>query len=118
LLVVKQETPAHGDKTDPNFQYGVTQAYVALVILVSLNEFCFGSFLLLLKTKNKESINFFSVEDSLLKAVTFILEHFPFADYVLCRHERRADSQHSYRSATSKYRSGLETCRRLTQQSR
>ena len=35
LLVVQQETPAHGDKTDPNFQYGTTQAYVTLVILVS-----------------------------------------------------------------------------------
>jgi hypothetical protein len=33
-LVVQRETPAHGDKTDPNFQYGTTQAYVALVILV------------------------------------------------------------------------------------
>jgi hypothetical protein len=32
--VVERETPAHGDKTDPNFQYGTTQAYVALVILV------------------------------------------------------------------------------------
>ncbi len=32
--MVERETPAHGDKTDPNFQYGTTQAYVALVILV------------------------------------------------------------------------------------
>lgn len=34
LLVVPEETPAHGEKTDPNFQYGSTQAYVALVILI------------------------------------------------------------------------------------
>ena len=33
--MVQRETPAHGEKTDPNFQYGTTQAYVALVILVS-----------------------------------------------------------------------------------
>ena len=43
LLVVQRETPAHGDKTDPNFQYGTTQAYVALVILVIIycNHSCF-----------------------------------------------------------------------------
>lgn len=34
LLTVGRETKAHGDKTDPNFQYGETQAFVALVILV------------------------------------------------------------------------------------
>ncbi|TRY74981.1 hypothetical protein TCAL_12136 [Tigriopus californicus] len=34
LLVVGKETQAHGDKRDPNFQYGMTQAYVALVVLV------------------------------------------------------------------------------------
>merc|ERR1719154_358875 len=27
-------TPAHGEKTDPNFQYGTTQAVVALVIII------------------------------------------------------------------------------------
>lgn len=34
LLVVGKETQAHGDKRDPNFQYGITQAYVALFVLV------------------------------------------------------------------------------------
>jgi hypothetical protein len=34
LIVVDRETSAHGSKTDPNFQYGTTQAYVALVVLV------------------------------------------------------------------------------------
>jgi len=31
---VAMETPAHGDKEDPNFQYGKTQAVVALVIII------------------------------------------------------------------------------------
>lgn len=34
LLVVSQETEAHGSKKDPNFQYGETQAYVALIVLI------------------------------------------------------------------------------------
>ena len=34
LLSVGQETVPHGGKVDPNFQYGKTQAYVALAVLV------------------------------------------------------------------------------------
>jgi len=34
LMVVKDETPTHGDKVDPNFQYGVTQACFSLVLLL------------------------------------------------------------------------------------
>ena len=34
LMVVKDETPKHGDKVDPNFQYGVTQACFSLVLLL------------------------------------------------------------------------------------
>jgi hypothetical protein len=34
LVVVKVETDPHGAKTDPNFQYGATQAYVALLVLL------------------------------------------------------------------------------------
>ena len=33
-LTVSQETPEHGDKTDPNFQYGKTQTVAALVTLL------------------------------------------------------------------------------------
>jgi len=33
-LNVALETPAHGPKTDPNFQYGTTQAVVALCVLI------------------------------------------------------------------------------------
>lgn len=35
LLTVGRETEAHGKKTDPNFQYGETQAYVALTVLTA-----------------------------------------------------------------------------------
>ncbi len=35
LLTVGSETTPHGDKVDPNFQYGETQAYVALGVLVT-----------------------------------------------------------------------------------
>ena len=34
LMVVKDETPKHGVKVDPNFQYGVTQACFSLVLLL------------------------------------------------------------------------------------
>lgn len=34
MTIVSTETPAHGHKVDPNFQYGHTQAAVALVVLV------------------------------------------------------------------------------------
>lgn len=34
LVVVQHETPKHGDKVDPNFQYGVTQACFSLVLLL------------------------------------------------------------------------------------
>lgn len=33
LVIVHQETPEHGAKVDPNFQYGSTQAVVSLVLL-------------------------------------------------------------------------------------
>lgn len=33
LVVVHEETPEHGAKVDPNFQYGSTQAVVSLVLL-------------------------------------------------------------------------------------
>ena len=33
-LNVALETPAHGQKTDPNFQYGATQEVVALVVII------------------------------------------------------------------------------------
>lgn len=35
LLVVALETEQHGDKTDPYFQYGLTQAVVALVVILT-----------------------------------------------------------------------------------
>ncbi len=35
LVVVSRETKTHGGKTDPNFQYGVTQVYVALIVLLT-----------------------------------------------------------------------------------
>ena len=59
MLVVQRETPAHGDKTDPNFQYGVTQAYVALAILVSLFSLLWNH-----KFANKR-VYFFSTDRSL-----------------------------------------------------
>ncbi len=34
MVIVADETPRHAEKTDPNFQYGLTQAVVALVVLV------------------------------------------------------------------------------------
>jgi len=33
LTVIKNEVEPHGDKTDPNFQYGMTQAMVSLILL-------------------------------------------------------------------------------------
>ena len=33
LIVVHHETPPHGDKIDPNFQYGSTQAMLSLLLL-------------------------------------------------------------------------------------
>ena len=33
LTVIKDEVEPHGDKTDPNFQYGMTQAMVSLILL-------------------------------------------------------------------------------------
>jgi hypothetical protein len=34
MVIVADETPKHADKTDPNFQYGTTQAVVALIVLI------------------------------------------------------------------------------------
>ena len=34
VAIVAEETPKHGGKTDPNFQYGTTTAVVSLVVLV------------------------------------------------------------------------------------
>ena len=33
VAIVAEETPKHGGKTDPNFQYGSTTAVVSLVVL-------------------------------------------------------------------------------------
>ena len=33
LVIVKAEIPPHGDKIDPNFQYGSTQAMLSVVLL-------------------------------------------------------------------------------------
>ena len=56
LVIVKAEIPEHGDKINPNFQYGTTQAFVSLVILtVSLVVTIISLIMLKSSSRNNQS---------------------------------------------------------------
>jgi len=53
VLVVALETETHGDKTDPYFQYGLTQAVVALVVILTALLVTLVSLILRQRCENK-----------------------------------------------------------------
>jgi len=56
MLVVPDETPAHGDKINPNFQYGTTQAVTALVMLLICLLITVWSLVMTQRYKKKNSL--------------------------------------------------------------
>ncbi len=54
LLSVKDEAKPHGEKIDPNFQYGSTQAYVALILLIVC--FCISLVMMVLTQRQRHRL--------------------------------------------------------------